>query len=39
VERSFTWRAKFRRLARDYERVPQILVGLHHLASVAQVHN
>ncbi len=50
VERSFAWLAKFRRLARDYERVPQVLAGLHllalvclllarHLAPVAQVHN
>ena len=32
VERSFAWTARFRRLARDYERLPQTLVGLHFLA-------
>ena len=31
VERSFAWLARFRRLARDYERLPQILAGLHFL--------
>jgi transposase len=50
VERSFAWLAKFRRLARDYERAPAVLAGLHllalvclllarHLALVPQVHN
>ena len=29
VERSFAWTARFRRLARDYERLPETLVGLH----------
>lgn len=29
VERSFAWAARFRRLARDYERVPEVLAGLH----------
>ena len=29
VERSFGWLARFRRLAKDYERLPQTLVGLH----------
>jgi transposase len=29
VERSFAWLARFRRLARDYERLPTTLVGLH----------
>ena len=29
VERSFAWAARFRRLARDYERLPQTLAGLH----------
>jgi len=28
VERSFAWLARFRRLARDYERLPQTLAGL-----------
>jgi transposase len=31
-ERSFAWNARFRRLARDYERLPQVLAGLHFLA-------
>ena len=32
VERSFAWTARFRRLARDYERLPQTLAGMHFLA-------
>jgi transposase len=32
VERSLAWMARFRRLARDYERLPQTLAGLHFLA-------
>jgi transposase len=32
VERSFGWVARFRRLARDYERLPETLAGLHFLA-------
>src|ERR1700691_5973061 len=32
VERSFAWAARFRRLARDYERLPQTLKGLHFIA-------
>jgi transposase len=32
VERSFAWSARFRRLARDYERLPQTLAGLHLVA-------
>jgi len=31
VERSFAWAARFRRLARDFERTPEILAGLHYL--------
>ena len=31
VERSFGWTARFRRLARDYERLPTTLAGLHFL--------
>jgi transposase len=31
-ERSFGWMARFRRLARDYERLPDTLKGLHFLA-------
>lgn len=34
VERSFAWMARFRRLARDYERLPQTLAGLNLLAFV-----
>jgi len=34
VERSFGWVARFRRLARDYERLPETLAGLHFLAFV-----
>jgi transposase len=34
VERSFAWAARFRRLARDYERLPATLAGLHFLAFV-----
>jgi transposase len=29
VERSFSWLNRFRRLARDYERLPETLAGLH----------
>jgi transposase len=32
VERFFAWTARFRRLARDYERVPETLAGLHFVA-------
>ncbi len=32
VERSNAWLARFRRLARDYERLPETLKGLHFLA-------
>jgi transposase len=32
VERSFAWTARFRRLARDFERLPETLAGLHFLA-------
>ena len=49
VERSFAWTARFRRLARDYERLPETLAGLHLVAFVilmlrragdlASVHN
>jgi transposase len=34
VERSFAWAARFRRLARDYERLPETLEGLHYLAFI-----
>ena len=32
VERSFAWAARFRRLARDYERLDTTLKGLHYLS-------
>ena len=32
VERSFAWMARFRRLSRDYERLPEALIGMHFLA-------
>ena len=32
IERSFAWAARFRRLARDYERVPETVAGLHFVA-------
>ena len=32
VERSFAWAARFRRLARDYERLPNTLKGIHFVA-------
>jgi transposase len=32
VERDFAWAARFRRLARDYERLPTMLAGLHVIA-------
>jgi transposase len=34
VERSFGWAARFRRLARDYERLSETLAGLHYVAFV-----
>jgi transposase len=50
VERSIAWAARFRRLARDYERLPETLAGLHFVAfaclmlghaveALGQVHN
>lgn len=32
VERSFAWTARFLRLARDFERLPETFRGLHFLA-------
>lgn len=32
VERTFAWAARFRRLTRDYERLPETLAGLHFVA-------
>lgn len=34
VERSFAWAARFRRLAKDYERMTESLAGLHYVAFV-----
>ena len=34
VERSFAWSARFRRLARDYERLPATLAGFHFIAFI-----
>lgn len=31
-ERSFGWLVRFRRLARDYERLPETVAGLHFVA-------
>jgi transposase len=33
VERSFGWAARFRRLAKDYERLTATLEGMHYIAS------
>jgi len=35
VERSFAWMTRFRRLVRDYERLPETLAGLHLVAFVS----
>ena len=32
VKRSFAWAARFRRLAKDYERLPKTMTGLHFMA-------
>jgi transposase len=37
VERSFAWTARFRRLAKDYERSPEVFAGLHFLAVLTLV--
>jgi transposase len=34
IERSFAWASRFRRLAKDYERLPETLLGLHFVAFV-----
>jgi transposase len=39
VERSFAWAARFRRLARDYERLAETLAGLHFVAFVCLMLN
>jgi transposase len=35
VERAFAWASRFRRLAKDYERLPEVVAGLHFLAFVS----
>jgi transposase len=35
VERSFAWATRFRRLVKDYERLPTTLAGMHFIASRA----
>ena len=32
VERSFSWATRFRRLVKDYERLPETVAGLHFVA-------
>jgi len=32
IERSFAWTTRFRRLAKDYERLPETVAGLHFVA-------
>jgi transposase len=32
VERDFAWASRFRRLVKDYERLPTTLAGLHFVA-------
>lgn len=39
VERSFAWASRFRRLARDYERLPQTVAGLHWIAFLTLMLN
>lgn len=39
VERSFAWASRFRRLGRDYERLPTTLAGLHWLAFLTLMLN
>lgn len=40
VERSFAWTARFRRLARDFERTPETFRSLHCLAfAILMLHN
>jgi transposase len=39
VERSFAWAARFRRLAKDYERLSSSVVGLHWVAFITLMLN
>src|SRR5690606_17847273 len=39
VERDFAWATRFRRLVRDYERLPETVAGLHFVAfAVVMLH-
>src|SRR4051794_15342203 len=38
VERSFAWATRFRRLAKDYERLPETVAGLHFVAFACLFH-
>jgi transposase len=50
IERDFAWASRFRRLVKDYERLPETVAGLHFVAFaclflqqaadiLSQVHN
>jgi len=40
VERGFAWTARFRRLARDFERTPETFRSLHFIAcAIVMLHN
>lgn len=39
VERDFAWASRFRRLVKDYERLPETLAGLHFVAFVCLMLN
>jgi hypothetical protein len=32
IERTFAWASRFRRLAKDHERLPETVAGLHFVA-------
>ena len=34
IERDFAWASRFRRLVKDYERLPETVAGLHFVAFV-----
>jgi hypothetical protein len=33
IERNFAWASRFRRLVKDYERLPETVAGLHFVAN------
>jgi transposase len=37
IERSFAWATRFRRLAKDYERLPEVVEGLYFLAFLSLI--